>query len=36
VFAAYDDATGERLWSIRINEVPNSAPIAYAVYDNKY
>ena len=36
VFAAYDDATGERLWSIRLNEVPNSAPISYAVNGKQY
>ena len=36
VFAAYDDATGERLWSIRLNEVPNSAPITYAVNGKQY
>ena len=30
-FSAYDDATGAALWRIRLNDVPNSAPIAYTV-----
>src|SRR4029079_5202410 len=31
VFAAYDDADGKELWRIRLNDVPNSAPISYAM-----
>jgi glucose dehydrogenase len=27
VFAAYDDASGRELWRVRLNDVPNSAPI---------
>lgn len=34
--AAYDDATGKRLWDIRLNEVPNSAPISYEVDGKQY
>ena len=29
VFAAYDDANGKELWRVRLNDVPNSAPITY-------
>ena len=36
VFAAYDDATGKKLWSMRLNEVENSSPIAYEVNGKQY
>jgi alcohol dehydrogenase (cytochrome c) len=36
VFAAYGDATGERLVSTRLNEVLNSSPITYAVAGKQY
>jgi alcohol dehydrogenase (cytochrome c) len=36
VFAAYDDATGKKLWSMRLNEVENSSPITYAVNGKQY
>ena len=36
VFSAYDDASGKKLWSARLNEVPNSAPITYAVDGRQY
>ncbi|OFW34501.1 MAG: hypothetical protein A3G76_16925 [Acidobacteria bacterium RIFCSPLOWO2_12_FULL_65_11] len=36
VFAAYDDATGRQLWRVRLNDVPNSAPISYAVNGKQY
>jgi alcohol dehydrogenase (cytochrome c) len=36
VFAAYDDATGKELWRIRLNDVPNSAPISYAINGRQY
>jgi alcohol dehydrogenase (cytochrome c) len=35
-FKAYNDATGEELWSIRLNDVPNSAPISFAVNGKQY
>jgi alcohol dehydrogenase (cytochrome c) len=35
-FSAYDDATGKLLWDIRLNDVPNSAPISYAVEGTQY
>lgn len=31
MFRAMDDRTGESLWSIRLNAVPNSSPISYSV-----
>jgi alcohol dehydrogenase (cytochrome c) len=31
VFTAYDDTTGEALWQAKLNDVPSSAPISYAV-----
>ena len=36
VFAAYDQTNGERLWSTRLTEVPNSAPITYSVDGRQY
>ena len=36
VFAAYDAATGAVLWKTRLNDVPNSAPISYAVNGKQY
>ena len=35
-FAAYDAATGDRLWSTRLNDVPNSSPISFAVDGRQY
>jgi len=35
-FTAYDDATGKKLWTRRLNEVLNSAPITYAVNGKQY
>ena len=35
-FAAYDDATGQELWSTRLNDVPSSAPISYMVNGKQY
>ena len=29
--SAYDAATGDRLWALRLSEVPNAPPISYAV-----
>jgi alcohol dehydrogenase (cytochrome c) len=36
MFAAYDDATGKKLWSTRLNDVPNSNAISYAVNGKQY
>jgi alcohol dehydrogenase (cytochrome c) len=36
VFAAYDDANGKELWRIRLNDVPNSAPISYSIGGRQY
>jgi alcohol dehydrogenase (cytochrome c) len=36
VFAAYDDASGKELWRVRLNDVPNSAPITYQVNGKQY
>ncbi len=33
---AYDDASGETLWSTVLNDVPNSNPITYAVDGRQY
>jgi alcohol dehydrogenase (cytochrome c) len=33
---AYDDATGKELWKIRLNDVPNSSPIAYTANGKQY
>lgn len=35
-FAAFDDATGKELWRTRLNEVPNSNAITYAVNGHQY
>jgi len=35
-FAAYDDATGAELWSVRLNDTPNSCPISYSVNGKQY
>ncbi len=35
-FRARDDATGKTLWQVRLNDVPNSAPISYAVRGRQY
>jgi alcohol dehydrogenase (cytochrome c) len=36
VFAAYDDADGKELWRVRLNDVPNSAPITYSIGGRQY
>jgi alcohol dehydrogenase (cytochrome c) len=33
---AYDDANGKNLWRVRLNDVPNSAPISYTVNGKQY
>lgn len=33
---AYDDASGRVLWRVRLNDVPNSAPITYMANGNQY
>jgi len=33
---AYDDATGKTLWQAKLNDVPSSAPISYAVNGRQY
>lgn len=35
-FAAYDDANGAELWRVRLNDVPNSAPITYAINGRQF
>jgi alcohol dehydrogenase (cytochrome c) len=35
-FSAYDDRDGKVLWRIRLNDVPNSAPISYAANGKQY
>jgi alcohol dehydrogenase (cytochrome c) len=35
-FSAYDDATGKRLWTTRLAEVPNSDPISYELNGKQY
>jgi alcohol dehydrogenase (cytochrome c) len=35
-FTAYDDATGKTLWRAKLNDVPSSAPITYAVNGKQY
>jgi alcohol dehydrogenase (cytochrome c) len=35
-FSAYDDATGKRLWSTRLSDVPNSNPISYEINGKQY
>jgi alcohol dehydrogenase (cytochrome c) len=36
VFAAFDDATGRELWRVRLNDVPNTAPISFQVGGKQY
>ncbi len=36
MFSAHDAATGERLWKIRLNDVPASVPISYSVNGQEY
>ena len=36
VLTAYDDATGKALWHAKLNDVPSSAPISYAVNGKQY
>lgn len=36
VFAAYDDTNGRELWRVRLNDVPNSAPITYMVNGRQF
>ena len=33
---AYDDSSGETLWRVRLNDVPNSPPITYMVDGKQY
>jgi alcohol dehydrogenase (cytochrome c) len=35
-FTAYSDSDGKLLWKIRLNDVPNSAPITYMVNGKQY
>ena len=35
-FRARDQATGDVLWQIRLNDVPNAAPITYSVNGKQY
>jgi alcohol dehydrogenase (cytochrome c) len=35
-FRARDDSSGEVLWDIRLNDVPNSAPISYTANGKQY
>jgi len=35
-FSAYDDRTGERLWNVRLNDVPNSGPVSFAIEGKQY
>jgi len=35
-FRAYDAETGDPLWQTRLNDVPNSSPISYAVNGQEY
>jgi alcohol dehydrogenase (cytochrome c) len=36
MLTAYDDEDGKELWKIRLNDVPNSAPISYMVNGKQY
>jgi alcohol dehydrogenase (cytochrome c) len=36
VLKAYDDESGRLLWAIRLNDVPNSCPISFAVDGRQY
>jgi len=33
---AYNDSNGKVLWEMRLNDIPNSCPIAYSVSDRQY
>jgi PQQ-dependent dehydrogenase (methanol/ethanol family) len=35
-FRARDDSNGKVLWSIRLNDVPNTAPISYSINGKQY
>jgi alcohol dehydrogenase (cytochrome c) len=35
-FSAYDSRNGKKLWTTRLNDVPNSNPISYAVNGKQY
>jgi len=35
-FRAYDGATGQTLWQVRLNDVPNTCPITYSVKGKQY
>jgi len=35
-FKAYETATGDRLWSVRLNDAPTSPPITYSVGGTQY
>ena len=36
MFNAYDAATGERLWQLRLNDVPGSVPMSYSASGQEY
>jgi PQQ-dependent dehydrogenase (methanol/ethanol family) len=36
VFAAYDDSSGRELWRVRLNDVPNAAPITFMAGGRQY
>jgi alcohol dehydrogenase (cytochrome c) len=36
VLAAYDDANGRELWRVRLNDVPNAAPITFMTAGRQY
>ena len=36
MFSAYDAATGERLWQLRLNDVPASVPMSYLANGQQY
>ena len=36
VIHAYDDATGREIWQTRLNDLPSSSPISYAVNGKQY
>ena len=36
MFSAHDAATGERLWQLRLNDVPASAPMSYSANGQEY
>ena len=35
-FTAYDETNGKNLWRVRLNDVPNSAPITYTANGKQY